>query len=1098
MRRSDFVNVLIGTAGVGQALVGPQMPHGMVKLSPDTFSLSNVGYDYNDDTILGFSHTRIEGIGGAGGRGHLLLMPANGALVTDETKFASKYSHKQEVAEVGYYAVDLKKYGIRTEMSAAQNSSIFRFTYPSGEDSRLMIDLSHTLHTYQSGRDGFVRQTADNELSGYGVYPLGSPSTPNMIVYFVLRADRPFSKVLYWKGDEVFDDASRVSGKHVGAIPYFAADDGAVVTVKVGISYISTEQAARNLDAQIPDYDLEAVVEKCKAAWDDALACVDIDTDDDTQRRIFYSGLYRSLNQPAQYDEVGGDFFIGADGNKHVKNTGRHFYSDIWAIWDTFRTTHPLHHLLEPERQDDVAQSIMENYYVADKLPMSPAPCYGLAAEMIGHHAVSAMAESYAKGRRNFDYEAAYAAMKHATTRTDIGSEGIPEEYARLGYMPADEEDAPHDFSVSATLELTYDDWCTSEMAKALGFEEDHKFLSERAKNYKNVFDPKLGFVRRKRADGTWVDPFDPGTSHKDGFCETTPWEYTSLVPHDVQGMINLMGGDEKMIEHIDGTFSHDRFNHTNETAFHIPFIYTFARAPYKTMEVCRNFMPTVHTNEPAGIFGEDDSGALSAWFIFIALGLFPSCPARPCYTLTSPAFPRWTLRLPEGKKFTVIAKNNSKENIYIQSASLNGQPLTRTWIAHDEIMAGGELVYEMGSAPSDWGTRFEDAPPSLTTDVPKFTVLAVDGEHTVKAGKPATVTVTLRNDGADGSLDCKIFASGLLLSREVCYLDANSEGTFTLTYTAYDEDTREIIVCGVPFALTLTDLLAPALVYGAAKADRPMRTHTDRAVKFAISATVKNVGSYETTAEIPCTLDGILVETQTIELEPGEEKTVTFTANPLTIGNHYAAIGDGEAVEIDVCGKPSAAEWICWRGADAEFGVAGDNLYINAAGFMDKDPHFSNRMEYGILWSRFPVEGDFDATVRVAFEEYVTPYTALGIIVKNSLEMPWVDVSGTIQNGAMTTRGFSQRAYTDKEDDDNLAWALGNPTAPYWLKVEKRGQHFDCYYSEDDRKTWVRQGGYTCDDAARTQYVGLYANSCIVSKRLVKFTDWNITLVRI
>jgi len=239
-------------------------------------------------------------------------------------------------------------------------------------------------------------------------------------------------------------------------------------------------------------------------------------------------------------------------------------------------------------------------------------------------------------------------------------------------------------------------------------------------------------------------------------------------------------------------------------------------------------------------------------------------------------------------------------------------------------------------------------------------------------------------------------------------------------------------------------------------------------------------------------------VETQTIELEPGEEKTVTFTANPLTIGNHYAAIGDGEAVEIDVCGKPSAAEWICWRGADAEFGVAGDNLYINAAGFMDKDPHFSNRMEYGILWSRFPVEGDFDATVRVAFEEYVTPYTALGIIVKNSLEMPWVDVSGTIQNGAMTTRGFSQRAYTDKEDDDNLAWALGNPTAPYWLKVEKRGQHFDCYYSEDDRKTWVRQGGYTCDDAARTQYVGLYANSCIVSKRLVKFTDWNITLVRI
>jgi len=1097
MRRSDYVNVLIGTTGSGKAVVGPQMPHGMVKLAPDTFSLNNGGYDYNDDEILGFSHSRIEGIGGSGGRGHVMVMPANGEIITDEQEFASKFSHKHEIAEVGYYSVELEKYGIRTEMSAAKNCSIFRLTYPAGDDSRLMLDLSHTLCRHRLGRDGRVEQSAANELKGYGVYPIGYPHTPDTIVYFVLRADKPFSKVLYWKETEVFDDPARVSGKNIGAMPLFQTEEGEIVTVKIGISYISTEQAAKNLDAQIPDFDFDAVVEACKSAWDEALAVVDIETDDATARRIFYSDLYRAMNLPVEYDEVGGDFFIGADGKKHTQNNGRHFYSDIWAIWDTFRATHPLHHLIEPERQDDVAQSLMENYYLADKLPMSPAPCYGLMVEMTGHHAASVLAESYAKGRRNFDYETAYAAMKHATTRTDIGSEGIPEEYARLGYLPAKDYDVG-DFSVSATMELTYDDWCTAELAKALGYEEDYKFLSARAKNYKNVFDPKTGFVRRKRADGTWVEPFDPGTSHKAGFCECTPWEYTSLVPHDIQGMINLMGGDEKMIEHIDGIIPHDRFNHINETAFHIPFIYTFARAPHKTMEMCRNYMPTVHTDGPGGIYGEDDSGSMSAWFAFIALGLFPSCPARPCYTLTSPAFARWTLRLPEGKNFTVVAKNNSKENIYIQSATLNGKPHTRTWIGHDEIMAGGELVYEMGSAPSDWGTKFEDAPPSLTTETPKFTVLSVEGDHTAKAGQPATVTVTLRNDGADGSLDCKIFASGLLLSREVCYLDSNSEGTFTLTYTAYDEDTREIIVCGVPFALTLTDLLAPSLVYGAAKADRPMRTHTDRAVKFAVSATVKNVGSYETTAEIPCTLDGILVETQTIELEPGEEKTVTFTANPLTIGNHYAAIGDGEAVEIDVCGKPSAAEWICWRGADAEFGVAGDNLYINAAGFMDKDPHFSNRMEYGILWSRFPVEGDFDATVRVAFEEYVTPYTALGIIVKNSLEMPWVDVSGTIQNGAMTTRGFSQRAYTDKEDDDNLAWALGNPTAPYWLKVEKRGQHFDCYYSEDDRKTWVRQGGYTCDDAARTQYVGLYANSCIVSKRLVKFTDWNITLVRI
>ncbi|MBR5519784.1 MAG: GH92 family glycosyl hydrolase, partial [Clostridia bacterium] len=777
---------------------------------------------------------------------------------------------------------------------------------------------------------------------------------------------------------------------------------------------------------------------------------------------------------------------------------GRKFYSDIWAIWDTFRAIHPLQHLVEPQLQDDVAQSLMENYYLADKLPMSPAPCYGMKVEMIGHHAVSVLAESYAKGRRNFNYEDAYAAMKYATTRTDIGSEGVPEAYARLGYMPAADE--PHqDYSVSETLELTYDDWCVAEMAKALGYEEDYKLLSERAKNYKNVFDPKSGFVRRKREDDTWVEEFDPSVSHKAGFCETTAWEYTSLVPHDVQGIINLMGGDERMVEHIDGTFANERFNHTNETAFHIPFIYTFARAPYKTMEVCRNFMPTVNTNTPGGIYGEDDSGSLSAWFAFISLGLFPSCPARPCYTLTSPAFDRWTLRLPEGKTFSVIANNNSKENIYVQSATLNGKPHTRTWIGHDEIMAGGELVYEMGATPSDWGTKFEDAPPSLTTEAPKFTILSVSGAHTAQAGKEAKVTIRVRNDGADGTLDCKIFENGFLRGREAFYLDSNTEGEFTLSYVPFNANTKEILVGGIPFALTVTDPMEASLVYGAAKTDRYMRRHSDRTAKFTVTASVKNIGSYGLTAQIPCTLDGVTVETLTVPFAPGEEKTLSFVANPLTLGNHYAAIGDSEAVEIDVCGRPDMASWICWRGTNADFGAAGDNLYINASGNVHEDPLGpTSRMEYGILWQRVPVEGDFDVTVRVAYEEYSTPYTGHGIIVKNSMEIPFDDMSGYLQSGAMTTRGFTQWIYSKEEDEDNRYWALEGPTAPYWFKIEKRGQHFDCYYSTDEAKTWKWQSGSTYADAAKQQYVGLFVNSGTQDQRLVKFTDWNVTLVRI
>lgn len=1100
MRYSDYVNVLMGTTGSGKAVAGPQMPHGMVKLAPDTYSLNNGGYDYNDDVILGFSHTRIEGIGGTGGRGHVMVMPANGEMIVEETEFCSKFTHKREIAEVGYYSVDLLKYEIRTEMSATKNCSIFRFTYPKSSDSRILIDLSHTLHTLALGYDGHAAATAPDEIRGYGVYPVGHPGSAEVRVFFVLRLSKRFDRVLYWQNGHLLENADETSGKKIGAIPVFATEEGEVVTAKIGISYISEEQAALNLDRQIPDFDFDRVVESCKTAWDKSLSVIDVDTDDDTAKRIFYSDLYRCMNLPVEYDEEDGKYFLGADGTRHVRDSnGRHFYSDIWAIWDTFRATHPLQQLIEPERQDDVSQSLLENYYVSGKLPMSPAPCLGLMPCMTGHHAASVMTESYAKGRRNFDVETAYAAMKYATTRTDIGAEGIPAEYAELGYLPAEEDHPEHDFSVSKTMELTYDDWCTAELARALGHEEDYKFLSERAKNYRNVFDPKRGFVRRKRADGTWVEPFNPNDSHKRGFCECTPWEYTTLVPHDIQGIINLMGGDERMVEHIDGTFSNNRFNHINETAFHIPFIYTFAHAPYKTMEVCRNFMTTVHDLTPGGVYGEDDSGSMSAWFAFIAMGLFPSCPARPCYTLTSPAFRRWTLHLPGGKTFTVSAPNNSKKNIYIQSALLNGQPYNKCWLAHADIMAGGELVLDMGDTPSDWGTAFESAPPSLTTETPKFTVLDVFGSHTAQAGKESKVTVRLKNTGADGSLDCKIFENGLLRSREVCYLDSGAEGEFELTYTAWDEKTREILVCGTAFPLTITDPVCGTFVYGDTKSDKVMIRHGQLREKFNVSVSVKNESSHCRTETVTCTLDGRPAGSRQVTLAAGEETTVSFAVQPMQIGNHYAVIGSGCPAELDIAGRPDESKWICWRGTKAEFGAAGDNLYIRAAGNQHQYPNVrSNRMEYGILWSRFPVEGDFDAMVRIEYEGYTTPYAQHGIVVKNTLETVWDDPDGLLYAGAMSSRGFFNKVYADKVDPDSIRGMVDGPETPYWIKVEKRGDHFDCYYSMDEAATWTRQGGYTMSKAARNQYVGLMVNSCVPDLRLVKFTDFTVTMVRV
>lgn len=1108
MRLCDSVSVLMGTTGSGKAIVGPQMPHGMVKLAPDTLSLNNAGYDYNDDQILGFSHTHTEGIGGSGGRGHILLMPAVGAISVEELCFCSPFSHEHEIAEVGYYAVDLLRYGIRAEMSASKNCSIFRLTYPEATDARLMIDLSHTLCRYALGYDGHIEAHGNRELCGYVVYPIGYPNTPETRVYFTLRLSKSFERVIYWQDGQIQPDAVSAGGRKFGAAPVFSTAAGEVVFVRVGISYISVEQASRNLDAQIPDDDFERVVCECRDAWDRALSVIEIETPDDNLRRIFYSDLYRCLNLPVEYDEEGGHFFLGADGRPHtLESHGRHFYSDMWALWDTFRSTHPLHHLLEPERQDDVAWTLVETYRQAGRLPMSPAPCLGLIPCMTGHHASSVLTESWFKGRRNFDAEAAYEGMKRAAAvlPDDVASQravdGVPAAYDALGYLPADEANSERDFSVSVTLEFSYDDWCTAQLSRALGYEEDARYFKRRAQNYRNVFDPKTGFVRRRRADGSWVEPFNPNDSHKRGFCECSPWEYTTLVPHDIQGVINLMGGDQRMVEHIDGTFSHNRFNHINETAFHIPFIYTFARRPDRTMEICRRYMPTVHSLEPGGLYGEDDSGAMSAWFALIALGLFPSCPARPCYTLTSPAFNRWTLHLPGGKTFTVTANGNSPENIYIQSAALNGDVLRRCWLSHAEIMAGGELVLEMGNQPSDWGTDFDAAPPSETTETPRFSVLAVEGDHTLRAGQPSEIRVHLRNDGADGSLDCQVLENGMVRSREVCYLARDTDGWFVLSAVAYDQATTSLSVCGVPFAVAVTEPQPPIWHCGDTRTDRVMVRSQDECI--AVSADVQNLGSIAGTTEIFCLLDGEIADQECVTLSPGETRTVVFRLFLQSCGNHMAAIQPrtgtvGQAAELDYCTPPDEARWICRRGTAAEFGAAGEHLYIRAAGSQHQYPSVrSNRMEYGMLWNRVPVEGDFDAMVRIAWEGYTTPYAMHGIVVKNTLDRPWDDVGGLLYAGAMSSRGFFNKVYTDQVDADSLGGMRDGPEAPYWIRVEKRGQHFDCFYRNGEDADWIRQGGYTYPDAAQAQYVGLFVNSCVPDLRLVKFTDFSVTPVR-
>jgi len=1080
-----MVNVFMGTAGSGKAVVGPQVPHGMVKLAPQTYSLPNAGYDYVDDVGLGFGHTHVEGIGGSGSRGYLMLMPAAGEFLANERESCSQFSHKREWASVGYYGVDLLRYGIKAELAATKNCSLLRCTYPKNELSRLYVDVSHTLLSQYLADGGHVEQTGPAELRGYGLYPILRKGSAQIQLFFCIRVSKPFERVTYSPGFPII------------ASPEFATEEGEAVCFKTGISYISAEQAAANLDAQIPAWDFDGTVEACKQQWDEALSCIDIETWDDIAVKIFYSDLYRSLNVPVDYTE-GGKFFMGADGTCSVRDAhGRSYYSDIWAIWDTFRSTHALHHLIDPERQDDVAWSVLENYIAAGKLPMSPAPCLGLIPCMIGHHAASVFTESYGKGRRNFDYHTAFKAMKEATTRTDIGSEGVPKDYAELGYMAGDGSNED-DHTVSYTLELTYDDWCTAQMAKYLGDNEAYEFLSKRAKNYKNVFDPQTGFVRRKNAEGQFTEPFNPNDSHKRGFCECSPWEYTTLVPHDIQGVINLMGGDERMVEHIDGTFANNRFNHINETAFHIPFIYNFARAPHKTMEVCRKYMPTVHNLGPGGLYGEDDSGAMSSWFAFIALGLFSSCPGRPCYTLTSPAFSRWTLRLPGGKAFTVEAINNSGQNIYIQSATLNGMEYDKSYILHADIMAGGRLELRMGDIPSSWATSFDSAPPSDTTSAPDFTITDIKLPPVLRAGEQAETLVTLQNSGVCGSFVCRITENGMPRGSAVCYLDENATGVFTVPFTVYHEAATEIQVGGIACPVKISNPKPARFNYFYINSDKKMLKAGDLENNFTVTCKVRNEGSYTRTNDVPCYLDGMLIESQPVTLRAGEEQAVLFKLKPTAIGNHYVRIGQSALIELDIASRPDEAKWIPWRGCPAEFASAGDNLYIKAAGSQHQYPQdSSNQMRYGILFARHKAVGDFDAVVRVEHEEYTTPYAMHGIVVKNSLDKPWVDAGGLLYAGAMSSRGFFVKHYGVPGADNPPSLAVDGPEAPYWFRVEKRGCHFECCYSKDDQTTWIRLGGFTLEDAAAGQYIGLFVNSCVPDLRLVKFTDFEVITVR-
>jgi len=876
MRLTDYVDPFIGTTGSGKAIVGPQMPHGMCKLSPDTESLPNAGYDWRDTKIHAFSHNHLEGVGGRGGRGYIGILPACGPVETCEYKYASAFSHDREEAKVGYYFVDLLDYDIKAELTATERCGIHRYTFPESDSARVIIDIGHTSGLYNRTCEGFIELVDDRHIRGWGLYPPSAISNLSAPCYFYAEFSRPFDSVDFYDEDPADEEILPSPNLRLGLNPYSAVDvrgkvkkvegtrattrraiamanfrtkSGECIEVRVGISFISCEQAALSLGSEVAHISFEDCVERCRNAWEDVLSRLTVTDRDERRLRIFYSALYRALNQPTEYTEDG-RFCIASDGHDKVRFNGHGFYADMWAIWDTFRTTNPLQVLLEPDRSSDICQSLVEYYKDCGWLPTCPAPARGVKNAMVGHNYTSVIADAYAKDCRDFDAETAYRAIYRAATDTS-NANGIHPKYDELGYVPANTS-VEEDFCVTETVEYIYADWCTAQLALALGKQEDYEFFMRRAQNYRKLFDPKHNLLRRRREDGSFVEEFDPMACFKHGYTESSPWEATFFVPHDPQGLINLFGSREAFVNQLDRVFELDRQNFENETSLHLPFMYIYAGKPSRTAEVLQRYVHPLFTDEKDGIYGEDDAGALSSFNIFAELGIYPMCPGRREFVLFSPWVDGWSLKNPDGSTFSLRCENRSEKNIYISSVILNGEDYPYTYLTQDTIRAGGELVITMTDRPGDYGTRQEHLPHS-------------DSEADLGVYEPSDRTVF----------------SDVRADRYVAAPD--SDGRFTVSACAYNDRGTSHEVCAKLF------------------------------------------------------LDGNEISSERVTLAPQEKRRLEFVITLVPGKPHTVTVGDAKEIRLEVCGAPGD-DYITFKNIDSDFYEGADSLYIAAAGDQGKE----------------------------------------------------------------------------------------------------------------------------------------------------------------
>lgn len=733
----SYVNPMIGTVKMGHTFPGACVPHGIVQLSPDTDTIPHnvngqyqkdaykycAGYQHDDNTIVGFSHTHFSGTGHSD-LGDILIMPITGVLKFNpgtadnpDSGYRSRFSHNTEISRPGYYEVVLDDYKVKAQLTATERVGVHKYTFPSNEKQQVLLDLVHGIYNYD-GKVLWASLRVENDTLVTGCRITNGWSRENY-TYFAISLSKPIKDygyvdrekpkyVGFWRKFDMQKNFPEIAGRKIVTYFDFGIDNTPLV-IKVALSAVSTQGAVKNLEAEAKNKSFDQIVAEASGKWAKELDVIDVKGDENA-KMMLYTSLYHTLINPSVYMDVDGQY-RGIDHNIHQADGFTNY--TIFSVWDTYRALHPLFNLMNRERSVDIVKSMMAHY---DQSVHKALPVWSHMGNenwcMIGYHSVSVLADAIDKGL-DIDKKHGLKAMVSSSNVDYYDGTG---EYKKLGYVPYDKNGS----GSSITLEYSYDDWTIYNTARKLGDKPVAETYKKRASNYNNVFDPKLKFVRARKADGTWKTPFDLLNTHGEGFIEGNSWNYSFYVPHDVKGLISQMGGDKRFVQRLDSLFTmhlpDEFFEHTedvtregllgnyvhgNEPSHHIAYLYAWTSQPWKTQYWVREIMNRMYRNSIDGLCGNDDCGQMSAWYIFSAMGFYPVCPGSNEYVLGAPYFPYMKVRVGDSKYLTIKADGVSDKNRYVKAVKLNGKPYSKAYIAYDDIKDGATLEFEMTAKPN-------------------------------------------------------------------------------------------------------------------------------------------------------------------------------------------------------------------------------------------------------------------------------------------------------------------------------------------------------------------------------------------------------------